>query len=226
MVKPTAKNWIAISPSRYPWEQEALDFIHDKFPVSPDYLAWSNFEFIASDGSINECDLLIASPWGVFLIEIKSTPGRMVHHELVAYILASRGSVAEESQRALLASAAVRAAIEAEHISENPRFEEYRSGDKIFVALHSDLRDYAVLLGREADRLALIDPLPTPARVLEELRGIKFPDAVADLSSPVEARFSERYKRAELWEEAISLGYSGRALTLLSWKNAASDYDL
>lgn len=72
------KHWNAISVSRFPWEQEALDFIYEKFPASPDYLAWSNFEFIAADGSINEADLLIASPWGVFLVEIKSRPGRLI----------------------------------------------------------------------------------------------------------------------------------------------------
>jgi hypothetical protein len=60
-MRPPAKNWNAISPSRFPWEQEALDFVHEKFPASPEYLAWSNFEFIAADGSINEADLLIAS---------------------------------------------------------------------------------------------------------------------------------------------------------------------
>jgi hypothetical protein len=76
MPPPNAKNWNAISPSRFPWEQEALDFVHEKFPANPDYLAWSNFEFIASDGSINETDLLIASRWGVFFIEIKSRPGQ------------------------------------------------------------------------------------------------------------------------------------------------------
>jgi len=74
---PNAKNWNAISPSRFPWEQEALDFVHEKFPADP-YLAWSNFEFIAAEGSINETDLLIAGPWGVFLVEIKSRPGRLI----------------------------------------------------------------------------------------------------------------------------------------------------
>lgn len=72
------KHWISVSASRFPWEQEALDFIYDKFPASPDYLAWANFEFIAADGSINETDALIASPWGVFLVEIKSRPGRLI----------------------------------------------------------------------------------------------------------------------------------------------------
>ena len=36
------------------------------------YRAWSNFEFIAEDGAIYEVDLLVVSPKGFFLIEIKS----------------------------------------------------------------------------------------------------------------------------------------------------------
>ncbi|MEX2381923.1 MAG: BREX system serine/threonine kinase PglW [Opitutales bacterium] len=63
--------------SQFPWEQEALDFIYDEFPAQDNYRAWANFEFIADDGSINEVDLLVACPQGVFLIEIKSDPGEL-----------------------------------------------------------------------------------------------------------------------------------------------------
>ena len=115
----------------------------------------------------------------------------MIHQELIAYVLAARGSIADEPQRSQLASAAVRAAVEAEHISEAPRFDEYRSGEKIFVALDPELRAYTVALSRAADQLALADPLPTPARVLDELRAIPFPEVVANLSAPVEARLRQ-----------------------------------
>ena len=60
-------NWHVVSPSRFPWEQEALDFVYARFPVGENYLAWSNFEFIADDGTINEVDLLVATPTGIFL---------------------------------------------------------------------------------------------------------------------------------------------------------------
>jgi serine/threonine protein kinase len=63
--------------SQYPWEREALAFIRDRFPSHEPYRAWSNFEFIAEDGSVNEVDLLVFSPQGFFLIEIKSHPGRL-----------------------------------------------------------------------------------------------------------------------------------------------------
>ena len=54
-----------------------LDFVRERFPTHEPYRAWSNFEFIAHDGSINEVDLLVFTPQGVFLIEIKSRPGRL-----------------------------------------------------------------------------------------------------------------------------------------------------
>lgn len=69
------KNWKTVTRSQFPWEQEALDFIYEQFPAQDNYRAWANFEFIADDGSINEVDLLIAGPEGIFLVEIKSKPG-------------------------------------------------------------------------------------------------------------------------------------------------------
>ena len=53
------------------------DFLRERFPTHEPYRAWSNFEFIAEDGSINEVDLLVFTPHGFFLIEIKSRPGRL-----------------------------------------------------------------------------------------------------------------------------------------------------
>ena len=71
------KHWKTVARSQYPWEQEALDFIYERFPAQDNYRAWANFEFVADDGSINEVDLLVACPQGVFLIEIKSNPGTL-----------------------------------------------------------------------------------------------------------------------------------------------------
>ena len=72
-----SSNWNTIAESNFPWEREALDFIRKQFPDHEPYRAWSNFEFIATDGSINEVDLLVLTPQGFFLIEIKSRPGRL-----------------------------------------------------------------------------------------------------------------------------------------------------
>lgn len=72
-----ANNWTTAAESKFPWERDALDFVRAKFPSHDPYRAWANFEFIADDGSINEVDLLVFTPQGFFLIEIKSRPGRL-----------------------------------------------------------------------------------------------------------------------------------------------------
>lgn len=77
MATTAAQNWITHAQSQYPWERDALDFIRARFPGYEPYRAWSNLEFIADDGSINEVDLLVFTPQGLFLIEIKSRRGRL-----------------------------------------------------------------------------------------------------------------------------------------------------
>ena len=75
---PPSSNWITVTESQFPWEREALEFIRRQFPPQEPYRAWANFEFIAGDGTINEVDLLVFTPQGFFLIEIKSRPGKIV----------------------------------------------------------------------------------------------------------------------------------------------------
>ncbi len=70
-------NWTTVAESQYSWERDALEFMRSRFPAHEPYQAWSNFEFIAADGSINEVDVLVFSRQGLFLIEIKSRPGRL-----------------------------------------------------------------------------------------------------------------------------------------------------
>jgi serine/threonine protein kinase len=70
-------NWVTVAESSFPWEREALEFVRTQFPSHAPYRAWSNFEFIADDGSVNEVDLLVFTPQGFFLIEIKSKPGHL-----------------------------------------------------------------------------------------------------------------------------------------------------
>ena len=71
----TSPRWQAITDSEFPWERDALAFVRDRLPDHEPYRAWSNFEFIADDGSINEVDLLVLTPKGFYLVEIKNRPG-------------------------------------------------------------------------------------------------------------------------------------------------------
>lgn len=71
------KLWKQVTPSDFAWEYEALEFLRTRLPDHEPYRAWANFEFIAQDGSINEIDLLVITPKGLFLVEIKSHPGEI-----------------------------------------------------------------------------------------------------------------------------------------------------
>lgn len=72
---PPPTNWTSFGESPFPWERDALDFVRARLPTHEPYRAWSLFEFIALDGSVNEVDLLVFAPFGFFLVEIKSHPG-------------------------------------------------------------------------------------------------------------------------------------------------------
>ncbi len=67
--------WTEVAPSRFPWEREALAFLKAGLTNHEPWRAWTNFEFVAENGSINEVDALIVSPKGMFLVEAKSHPG-------------------------------------------------------------------------------------------------------------------------------------------------------
>ncbi|MGI8448785.1 MAG: protein kinase domain-containing protein, partial [Streptosporangiaceae bacterium] len=65
--------------SDFPWEEDALRHIRDQMPSAEPYRAWQTFTFTAHSGHVREVDLFIATPAGLFLIEIKSHPGRAVN---------------------------------------------------------------------------------------------------------------------------------------------------
>ena len=72
-----SNQWQEVTPSRFPWEREALAFVRERLPDHEPFRAWTNFEFIADDGTVNEVDLLVLTPAGLFLVEIKSRPGTL-----------------------------------------------------------------------------------------------------------------------------------------------------
>ncbi|MEV4296065.1 BREX system serine/threonine kinase PglW [Microbispora rosea] len=65
--------------SPFPWEEEALNYVRDRMPDADPYRAFQTFNFTASSGHPREVDLLIATPGGLYLVEIKSHPGRLVN---------------------------------------------------------------------------------------------------------------------------------------------------
>jgi hypothetical protein len=48
--------WKRLAQSRFPHEREAQEFLAQELPDSDPTLLYTNFEFIADDGSVNEVD--------------------------------------------------------------------------------------------------------------------------------------------------------------------------
>ncbi|MEU9332096.1 BREX system serine/threonine kinase PglW [Streptomyces sp. NPDC048290] len=82
--KPTApaprERWFQPRRSGFRWEQEGLDHLRALMPKTEPHRAWATFQFTAASGRINECDVLIAVPGGLYLLELKGHPGRVVNH--------------------------------------------------------------------------------------------------------------------------------------------------
>lgn len=77
---PQVKRWFQERRSPYPWEQDGLDHVHRLMPNAEPYRAWATFSFTAASGRIPECDLLIAVPGGLYLLELKAHPGRVINN--------------------------------------------------------------------------------------------------------------------------------------------------
>jgi serine/threonine protein kinase len=103
--------------------------------------------------------------------------GVMEVNELTQFLLTSHGSGADDPLSRRRAAAVVRAALEAEKLSESQRFEDRRGEGLFLVALSKEpfgevALDYAEKLATAARQLASTDPLPSPARVQETLRAV------------------------------------------------------
>ncbi|MCT7353217.1 BREX system serine/threonine kinase PglW [Streptomyces sp. 15-116A] len=74
------EHWFQPRRSGFRWEQEGLEHVRQLMPNAEPYRAWATFRFTGVTGRVNECDLLIAVPGGVYLLELKGHPGRVVNH--------------------------------------------------------------------------------------------------------------------------------------------------
>lgn len=77
---PALKRWFQERPSEYDWEQDGLDHIKGVMPKAEPYRAWATLSFTAASGRINECDVFIAVPGGLYLVELKGHPGHVVNN--------------------------------------------------------------------------------------------------------------------------------------------------
>ena len=69
------RRWYQERPSVYPWEQRGLDYVRCLLPEAEPYRAFATFTFTAKNGRVHEIDLLVATPSGLHLLELKAHPG-------------------------------------------------------------------------------------------------------------------------------------------------------
>jgi serine/threonine protein kinase len=75
-LKADSRRWTQVTPSAFAWERAALDWVRECLPDVDPWHAWSNFELV-DDHGVAEVDLLVVSPVGIYVIEIKSRPGTL-----------------------------------------------------------------------------------------------------------------------------------------------------
>jgi serine/threonine protein kinase len=69
--------WTTVTESEFEHERRGLDAIRGQLPDADPWRAWSNFTFTAHTGHIREVDLLVVTPGGVHMIELKNWHGRL-----------------------------------------------------------------------------------------------------------------------------------------------------
>lgn len=105
--------------------------------------------------------------------------------EAALALLSLRGCAQQDdAERLRLASAVLRAAIEAESHLDHPRFEAFDQAPVTLIATAAAWADYARQLGAAADACAVADPLVPPARVQATLEGIALPSIAGSGGTP------------------------------------------
>ncbi|WP_088285603.1 BREX system serine/threonine kinase PglW [Ideonella sp. A 288] len=115
------------------------------------------------------------------LQELLAAQGQvMTLREGALALLALRGC-AEQDDAARLrqACAVLRAAVEADAQTEQPRYEAFAHDPDPLIAANATWADYARLLGQTADTCALADPLLPPERALKALEDVRVPGQAA-----------------------------------------------
>ncbi|MDF5759282.1 BREX system serine/threonine kinase PglW [Spongiactinospora sp. TRM90649] len=69
--------WTTVTESEFDHERRGLEAIREKLPEAEPWRVWSNFTFTAHAGHVREVDLLVVTPGGVFMVELKDWHGNL-----------------------------------------------------------------------------------------------------------------------------------------------------
>jgi Nuclease-related domain len=76
-IRDDSPRWKEINSSAWAHERAGLRHVKILLPDADPYFAWANVEFLATDSSVNEIDLLVLTPSGLHLIELKHWQGEI-----------------------------------------------------------------------------------------------------------------------------------------------------
>ena len=74
-MQPNSSRWHVVSDSEHAHEREGLEHVRELLPDRPPFHAWSNFEFVDSNGTWSEVDLLVLGEGTLYLVELKHYQG-------------------------------------------------------------------------------------------------------------------------------------------------------
>ncbi|BCO59617.1 BREX system serine/threonine kinase PglW [Mycobacterium intracellulare subsp. intracellulare] len=74
-MQPNGERWHVVTDSEHPHEKEGLEHVRELLPDRSPFHAWSNFEFVDSNGTWSEVDLLVLGEGALYLVELKHYQG-------------------------------------------------------------------------------------------------------------------------------------------------------
>ncbi|WP_182870885.1 BREX system serine/threonine kinase PglW [Stieleria mannarensis] len=190
--------WNIITPSQYEWERRGLDFVRAGLPNHDPYRAWANFEFQTPDGAIYEVDLLVLTKQGLWLVEIKSWPGR-VRGDAGTWIRTHEGRTKSEDNPVMLANRKAKALVsllKAQQAVKKVRVPwmdalVFLSADDLQCELTGSARNRVVLRDRPAEESS-----PKRNGVLAALLNRKGPGIDPESHSLIDSKVAKALSRA------------------------------
>ena len=74
-MQPNSERWHVVTDSEHAHEREGLEHVRELLPDRGPFHAWSNFEFVDSNGTWSEVDLLVLGEGALYLVELKHYQG-------------------------------------------------------------------------------------------------------------------------------------------------------
>lgn len=74
-MQPNSECWHVVTDSEHAHEREGREHVHELLPDRGPFHAWSNFDFVDSNGTWSEVDLLVLGEGTLYLVELKHYQG-------------------------------------------------------------------------------------------------------------------------------------------------------